>query len=94
MHCDTSTRPIFDLTQMAHPRAVHAEILRFVRGVRGPRQNPVSRKQIGQWLRRTPAQAIDAALATLVAEGRISVGVLSLRTPRNAHKRAIGYEAA
>jgi hypothetical protein len=94
MHCDTSTRPVFDLTQHRHPRAVHAEILRFVRGIRSRRENPVSRAQIAAWMRRTPAEAVDAALAELVAEGRINVGATSLRTASNSHRRAYGYEVA
>jgi hypothetical protein len=92
MHCETSSRPIIDLTQHKHPRAVHAECLRFIKGIRGPRTNHVTRTQIGDWLRHTPAEAIDAALVNLVAEGKITAGVLSLRTPRNSAKRAVGYE--
>jgi hypothetical protein len=65
MHCSTSTRPVFDLTQSRHPRAVHVECLRFIKGIRGQRDGQVTRKQIGDWMRRTPAEAIDAALVDL-----------------------------
>ena len=91
MHCDTSSRPIFDLTLTGHPRSVHAEVLRFVRGIRGKRANHVTRAQIGKWLSRTPAEAVDVAMADLIAEGKVITVMLSLRTPRNAAKRAIGY---
>jgi hypothetical protein len=82
MHCVTSSRPVFDLTKYKHPRAVHAECLRFIKGIRGPRAGHVTRKQIGDWLSRTPAEAVDAALGELLAEGKI----------RNAGKRAGSYE--
>ncbi len=90
MHCDTSSRPVLDVT-LYGPRACRAEVLRFIKGIRGPRENPVTRKQIGQWLHRTPADAIDAALLGLIAEGKIMAGPLSLRTPSNSHRRAHGY---
>lgn len=92
MKCDrTYTETIVDLTKAGHPRAVHSAALRFIRGIRGPRANPVTRKQIGQWLRRTPAEAVDAALVDLITEGKIAAGPLSLRTARNSGKRATGY---
>lgn len=92
MNCDrTYTETIVDLTKCGHPRAVHAAALRFIRGIRGARENPVTRAQIGKWLRRTPADAIDAALLELIAEGKVMAGPLSLRTPSNSHRRAHGY---
>jgi hypothetical protein len=91
MHCDTSTRPVFDLTQHVHPRAVHAEVLRFVRGIRGPRLFPVTRKQVCAWCSRTPSEVVEAALDDLVAEGKVSAGFNSLRRGNTA-KRAVGYE--
>lgn len=92
MNCDrTYSETILDLTKVGHPRAVHAAAVRFIRGIRGPRENPVTRKQIGTWLRRTPAEAVDAALLDLVAEGKISAGPLSLRTNSNRARRAHGY---
>jgi len=93
MHCDTSSRPRFDLSQHTHPRAVHVAVLRFIRGVRGPRTAPVTRAQIGKWLSATPAAAIDAAMADLAAEGKITSRYNSLRGHRNADRRAIVYEA-
>jgi hypothetical protein len=93
MNCDTSTRPVLNVT-LYGPRACRAEVLRFIRGIRGRRENPVTRAQIGKWLFRTPADAIDAALLELVAEGVITCGALSLRTPSNSHRRAYGYEVA
>ena len=92
MHCDTSTRPIINLLHHKHARAVHAEVLRFVRGIRGPRRNPVTRTQIGAWLARTPGEAVDAALVDLIAEGKVGAEPLSLRS-RNSAKRATGYWA-
>ena len=90
MHCDTSTRPVLDVT-LYGPRACRAEVLRFIKGIRGRRENPVTRKEIGKWLARTPAEAIDAALVELIAEGKVMAGPLSLRTPSNSHRRAHGY---
>lgn len=92
MKCDTSSRPLVDLSQAKHPRAVHVAVERFVRGPRGPRENPVTRDQIMAWLNRTPFEAIDTALADLVAEGRLLCVALSLRSNRNTAKRAHGYE--
>lgn len=95
MHCDTSTRPIFDLTQYKAPRALHGELVRYIRGVRGPRQNPVTRRQIGDWCSRTPAAAIDAALAELIAEGKITtVRIGGTRYRNNRTHRPMGYEIA
>ena len=93
MHCDTSTKPRIPLHLTGHPRSVHVEALRFIRGIRGPRQAPVTRKQIGAWLFATPAEFVDAALVELIEEGKITAGYLSLRNGRNTAKRAIGYEA-
>jgi hypothetical protein len=93
MHCDTSSRPRIDLTLHSHPRAVHAECLRFIKGIRGHRIGHVSRKQIGNWMRATPSEAIDAALIDLISEGKIATRLLNLRSPRNAAKRRYGYEA-
>ena len=93
MHCETSSKPRIDLTLTGHPRAVHVAALRFIRGVRGPRAGHVTRKEIGAWLAFTPAEAIDAALVDLIAEGAIACVALSLRTPRNSARRAHGYEA-
>lgn len=92
MHCSTSSRPLVDLSQASHPRAVHVAVERFVRGARGPRRNPVTRNQICAWLNRTPFEAVDAALTDLVAEGKLLCVALSLRSNRNTAKRAHGYE--
>jgi hypothetical protein len=73
---------------------VHAAALRYIRGIRGPRSGHVTRRQIGAWLSRTPAEAVDAALVDLIAEGAITCSPLSPRQPRNAARRACGYEAA
>jgi hypothetical protein len=91
MKCSTSDRPLFDLSQHPNPRALPVAILRFIRGVRGPRNVPVTRKQIGVWLRATPAAAVDAALLDLATEGKITSRYNSLRG-RNAERRAIVYE--
>lgn len=71
MKCETSSRPIFDLTKHRHPRALHSECVRYIRGIRGIRETAVSRKQIGIWLHRTSAEAIDIVLCDLVKEGKI-----------------------
>jgi hypothetical protein len=91
MHCDTSSRPRVDLTKVAHPRAVHVAVLNFIKGVRGPRNVPVTRKQIGQWLAFTPAQAVDVALCDLVADGSVYSAYNSLRY-RNTARRSIVYQ--
>ena len=95
MHCDTSTRPIFDLTRCKAPRALHNELVRFIRGIRGPRQNAVTRKQIGDWCSRTPAEAVDAALVELVAEGKVTTVMIGgFRCRNNKTRRPMGYEVA
>jgi hypothetical protein len=93
MHCDTSTKPRIPLHLTGHPRSVHVEALRFIRGVRGPRQAPVTRKQIGAWLFATPAEFVDAALVELIAEGKVTtVRTGGARYRNNATRRPMAYE--
>ena len=93
MHCDTSTKPRIQLHLTGHPRSVHVEALRFIRGIRGPRQSPVTRKQIGEWLFATPAEHVDAALVELIAEGKITtVRMGGARYRNNKTARPMGYE--
>lgn len=60
------------------------EIVRFVRGVRGRRQSPVTAAQIVRWFRATPADFVQAQIdATLIA-GRINISPRSLGSNRRA----------
>jgi hypothetical protein len=93
MHCDTSTKPRMPLHLTGHPRSVHVEALRFIRGIRGPRQAPVTRKQIGAWLFATPAEFVDTALCELIAEGKVTTAAIGgFRYRNNKTRRAMGYE--
>ena len=94
VHCDTSNKPRINLALSAHPRAVHVAITRFVRGVRGPRENPVTRQQIRRWLAFTPPEIVDVALNELVLTGEVRTVALALRGRTNRASRAYGYELA
>lgn len=74
MHCDrTQMARIVDLSQTGHPDSVKTEVLRFICGINGPRASAVTRKQIGRWLARTPAEAVTNALAALVTERKVLI---------------------
>ncbi len=94
MNCDhTYSETILDLTKVGQPRAVHAATLKFIRGLRRRRQNPVTKRQIQKWLRRTPPAAIDDALADLIFEGKVAACRNWLRDGRNNSARGHVYEA-
>lgn len=65
-------------------KSCQAEIVRFVRGVRRPRQAPVTARQIKQWLRVTPADFVDAQIDNALIAGRIHIAPRSLGSTRRA----------
>ena len=68
------------------------EIVRFVRGIRGPRQNPATTRQIMKWLRHTPADFIHAQIDEALLAGKIRIRQKSLSSGRKANG-AYFYEA-
>lgn len=72
-----------DWTQTKSPKAgCKAQILKFVRGIRGDRKNPVSRKQIANWLPGTPPDFVDECLIELLADGKVEIVRNSLSSGR------------
>ena len=66
--------------------ALRREIEAFVRGVRGPRAEPVSRVQIERWFRATPAEFVCLQITDLIVEGRLRL----VRRSLTGHGRANG----
>lgn len=60
------------------------EIVRFVRGIRGPRQNPATTRQIMKWLRHTPSDFIHEQIDAALMAGRIRAVSRSLTSSRRA----------
>lgn len=60
------------------------EIVRFVRGVRGPRRSPVTAAQIVRWFRATPADFVQAQIDAALIAGRINISPRSLGSSRRA----------
>lgn len=69
-----------------------SEVVRFVRGIRGPRKAPVTAAQIKKWFRATPADFIDAQIDAALLAGRIRIYPRSLGSSRRA-SGAYVYEA-
>ena len=53
-------------------------ICEFVMGIRGPRENPVSFKQINNWVRTTPEEFVDSCLNDLIEQGSVVIARASL----------------
>lgn len=73
---------------------IQKAVLRFVKGIRGKRLSPVSKKQIHAWLFNTPAEAVDDAIAALVFQGKVTAASRGFnRSGRNNATRQHVYEA-
>lgn len=82
MKCDRADLSrILDLRQCYGEQGVKNAVYRFIRGIRGKRAVPVSKRQICEWLWKTPKDAIDDAVAALIYEGKITASPRGLRRP-------------
>jgi hypothetical protein len=66
-------------------KALRGHIVRFVRGIRGERENPVTERQIVQWFQGTDAAFVRSVLADMVATGELRVCQRSLGSGRLAN---------
>lgn len=73
-------------------KSCQAEIVRFVRGIRGPRSTPVTAAQIKKWMRATPADFVDAQIDNALISGKIRILPRSLGSTRRASGGYV-YEA-
>ena len=71
--------------------ALRKQIVKFVGGVRGPRQNPVTEKQIVLWFRSTPADFVKARI-TEVCGSQIRTCHASLGGSHIRHNAGYVYE--
>lgn len=69
------------------------EVVRFVGGIRRPRQAPVSKKQILRWFPHTPDAFVDAQIDAACMAGRIAIRMRSLSSRRRANGSFV-YEVA
>lgn len=55
-------------------------LVRFIGGIKGPRENPVTTKQVLAWFHGTPAEFVKEALfdATMAGEIESNVGMYSV----------------
>ena len=63
-------------------KGCQAEIVAFVRGIKRPRENPVTAKQICKWLRVTPDDFVQDQITECVAANRIRAVSRSLSSSR------------
>jgi hypothetical protein len=73
------------------PRMLRYQIVRFVRGIRVKRENPVTSRQIYNWFGGTPAAFVSATLDDVIHEGFI-LCTGSLRAGRNNVATRTYYE--
>lgn len=74
-------------------KACQSEIVRFVRGIRGPRKTPVASAHIVRWFRATPAEFVQAQIDAALLAGRIRIYPRNLGSTRRA-KGGYVYEVA
>ena len=74
------------------PRKLRYQIVRFVRGIHGERENPVASPQIYNWFGGTPAALVSANIDDAIHEGFIRSCRVNLRTGRNNSANPIYYE--
>lgn len=74
-------------------KACQSEIVRFVRGIRGPRKTPVASAHIVRWFRATPAEFVQTQIDAALLAGRIRICPRNLSSTRRA-KGAYVYEAS
>lgn len=63
-------------------KSCQAEIVRFVRGIRGPRKAAVTATQIKKWMRATPADFVETQIDAACLAGRIAIRQRSLSSGR------------
>ena len=63
-------------------KSCRTEIVRFVRGIRRPRQAPVTAKQIINWMRATPAEFVQEQIDEAILLGKIAIRQKSLSSGR------------
>ncbi|MEM1046507.1 MAG: hypothetical protein AAGL24_10160 [Pseudomonadota bacterium] len=75
-----------DWSQAPNGRAeCKGQIRRFVHGIRRPRENPVTAKQIEQWCNSTPADFVSECIDELLRDGEIRIWRRSLSSGRRAN---------
>ena len=62
--------------------ALRKQIVCFVRGIKGPRQNPVTERQIVKWFRGTPPDFVRKQLTEVCFAGQIRQCMKSLSSNR------------
>ena len=65
--------------------AMSTQIVRFVRGIRGPRQDGVTRKQILAWFSGTPEEFVQKGVTEAVLDGKIRCCRRSLGSNRRSN---------
>ncbi len=73
--------------------ALQKQIVRFVGGIRGPRENPVTDRQINKWFRSTPESFVDDQLFAVCNDGRVRACRRSLSSGRRWNGVSV-YELA
>lgn len=88
----TDNRRLVDWSAVGRA-AMDSLIVGFVRGIRGPRKNPVSLKTIERWFRATPKPFISERMNELVGAGVIRIVRNGPRTG-HSHQQGYSYEVA
>ena len=57
----------------SNPESLKLQILRFVKGIRGPRTTEVTLRQIQKWHCGTPKEAVAHEVNELVYEGKLNI---------------------
>jgi hypothetical protein len=85
MKCSTehhSRRLMYQAVKGDARAAMGRAIIKFVSGIRGPRTNPVTRKQIDDWFVATDKDFLGSVLLDLIADGKVKMGPRSLGSSR------------
>lgn len=85
MKCSTEhhSRRLMYQAVKSDPRAALGQaIIKFIGGIRGPRANPVTRKQIEDWFIATDKAFLGSVLLDLTGEGKVKMGPKSLGSSR------------
>lgn len=94
MNAARSQKMLVDWSAAKDGRAgCKAQIRKFVRGINGPRKNPVTEAQILRWVSCTPREFASECLTELVSDGAIRICQRSLSSTRRANGAYV-YEVA
>lgn len=74
--------------------ALKRRIVDYIKGVRGPRRQPVTKKQIIAWFRSTPSEFVEAHLGELLDAGKVRICRTSLGGVRIRHNARYVYEVS